>query len=146
MIHGGKFALPWLITLTHESAGTIYLVNNNEDVTYGDNTYKASTFDYQRPTSTGGPLDGGTLTITAYPADDVNLVAFFETADETFTFNAVGCYVDGEVSPVRTYAQQYAQVGISNSYEIVVEFTGDDRMDMVFPPYVFDSENNRGNA
>ena len=142
-IHGGKFTLPWLITLSHDEAGTIRLVNNNEDVVYDGNTYTASTFDYQRPENVGGGLTGGTLAITGC---DNSVIDFFEAADETFTFQAVGCLVDGSVQAVKFYKQQYATVGISSDMEISIEFSGDDRLEMVFPPYVFDSENNRGNA
>lgn len=142
-IHGGKFSLPWLITLSHDEAGTIRLVNNNEDVVYDGNTYTASTFDYQRPTATGGVLDGGVLSISAI---DNELIAFFDEADETFTFQAVGCLVDDEVQAVKFYQQHYATVGVSSEMEITIEFQGDDRLEMVFPPYIFDAENNRGNA
>lgn len=142
-IHGGSFALPWLITLSHDTAGTIRLVNNNEDVEYDGETYMASTFDYSRPTAVGGVLNGGVLSVTAV---DTGLVEFFDEADESFTFQAVGVYVDGEVTPVTVYAQKYATVAISGEAEITIEFAGDDRLDMVFPPYVFDAENNRGNA
>lgn len=142
-IHGGSFALPWLITFTHDTAGTIRLVNNTDDVEYDGETYSACTFDYSRPTAVGGVLNGGTLSITAV---DSGLVEFFDVADESFTFQAIGVYLDGEVTPVTWYAQKYANVAISNEMEITVEFTGDDRLAMVFPPYVFDAENNRGNA
>ena len=142
-VHGGKYSLPWLITLSHDEAGTIRLVNNNEDVEYEGETYSASSFDYQRPTATGGTLSGGTLAITGV---DSGIIEFFEAADETFAFQAVGCLVDDEVQAVKFYKQQYATVGISNEMEVSIEFSGDDRLEMVFPPYVFDAENNRGNA
>ena len=142
-IHGGKYSLPWLITLSHEDVGTIRLVNNNEDVEYDGETYSASSFDYQRPTAVGGTLSGGTLAISDV---DNEVIEFFDAADETFTFQAVGCLVDGEVQPVKYYKQQYATVNVSSELEVSIEFTGDDRLEMVFPPYVFDAENNRGNA
>lgn len=142
-IHGGKYSLPWLITLSQDDVGTIRLVNNNEDVEYDGETYQASTFDYQRPTAVGGTLSGGTLAISSV---DSGVVEFFEAADDAFTFQAVGCLVDGDVQPVKYYKQQYATVGISSEMEVSIEFSGDDRLQMIFPPYVFDAENNRGNA
>lgn len=143
LIRGGRFALPYLVTLCHETAGAVHLVNNNEDVTYNGITYKASSFEYQRPSFVGGVLDGGMLSVTGIDTDVIN---FFENADETFLFYAVGVLVDGEVVPLKQYKQMYAEVSIDSSLAVTVEFSGDDRMDMVFPPYVFDADNNRGNA
>ena len=53
---GGAFSLPYLIKMYHPDYGSLYFVNNNEDVSYDGHTFTASTFNYTPPQTIGGVL------------------------------------------------------------------------------------------
>lgn len=141
--NGGSFALPYLIRMQHPDFGALYFVNNNEDVTYKNNVYKASAFKYTRPQTVGGVLKKGQLQITAIGNSVIEII---DTSDELFTVDAVGVIDDGEVTPIKSFRHQYGSVSTDESMKITITFSNDDRLDMTFPPYVFDTDNNRGNA
>ena len=46
---GGAYSLPYLIKMYHPDYGSLYFVNNNEDVVYNNITYHASAFKYTPP-------------------------------------------------------------------------------------------------
>lgn len=141
---GGAFSLPYLIKMYHPDYGALYFVNNNEDVTYNENTFLASTFKYTPPQTVGGVLRNGTLEITAI---DNNVIDIIDKSDELFQITAIGVLNDdGTVTAMKMYKHQYGSATTNEEMKVVISFTNDDRLEMVFPPYVFDSDNNRGNA
>lgn len=142
--NGGPFALPYLIKLSHPDNGALYFVNNNEDVIYDGHTYHASGFKYTKPQTAGGVLKSGALQITAI---ENNVIDIIEESDELFTVEAIGV-IDkgGEITPLKTFRHQYGTVTTDEEMRINISFTNDDRQKMTFPPYIFDTENNSGNA
>ena len=141
---GGAFSLPYLIKMYHPDYGALYFVNNNEDVTYNGNIFLASTFKYTPPQTVGGVLRNGTLEITAI---DNNVIDIIDKSDELFQITAIGVLNDdGTVTAMKMYKHQYGSATTNEEMKVVISFTNDDRLEMVFPPYVFDSDNNRGNA
>ena len=141
---GGAYSLPYLIKLHHPDVGTLYFVNNNEDVVYDGVTYHASGFKYTRPKTIGGVLKNGSLEITAI---DNNVIDLIEESDELFTVTAVGVIEsNGDITPIKSFKHQYGSVTTDETMKIKIIFTNDDRLGMAFPPYVFDSDNNGGNA
>ena len=141
---GGAFALPYLITVSQPDAGTLRFVNNNEDVVFDGYTYKASAFKYSRPYVVGGVLQNGVLEITAIDSD---ILALIDNSTEQPEISAVGVLDEnGTVTPFKSFRHQYGTVTTDESMRITISFTNDDRLDMKFPPYTFDSENNAGNA
>lgn len=141
---GGAYSLPYLIKLHHPDAGALYFVNNNEDVVYDGITYHASGFKYTKPKTMGGVLKNGSLEITAI---DNNVIDLIEESDELFTVTAVGVIEsNGDVTPIKSFKHQYGSVTTDETMKITITFTNDDRLGMAFPPYVFDSDNNVGNA
>lgn len=141
---GGAFSQPYLLQILHPAAGVLYFVNNNEDVTYNGHTYKASTYKYTRPQTIGGVLKNGSLEITAINNSVIDLI---EQSDELFKVTAVGVInKGGEISPYKSFIHQYGTVNINEEMKINISFTNDDRLEMTFPPYVFDADNNPGNA
>lgn len=141
---GGAFSLPYLIKMYHPDYESLYFVNNNENVTFDGNTYASSTFKYTPPKTVGGVLKNGTLEITAI---DNSVIDIIDASDELFTITAVGVLnSDGSVTAIKLFKHQYGTATTDESMKIVITFTNDDRLEMVFPPYVFDSDNNRGNA
>lgn len=141
--HGGPFALPFLLKLYHPTAGALYYVNNTEDVEFNGNIYKAGSFKYTKPRTMGGVLTNGSLEITALE----ELRDLIENSDELFKVEAVGI-IDkaGDITPIKIFRHQYGTVTTTERMTVVINFTNDDRLEMVFPPYVFDADNNRGNA
>lgn len=141
---GGAYSLPYLIRMYHPTHGALYFVNNNESVTYNGVTYNASTFKYTKPQTMGGVLKSGSLEITAINNDVIDII---EKSDELFEVRAVGVLdKSGDVTPIKIFNHQYGTAVTDEQMRIVITFTNDDRLEMSFPPYVFDSDNNRGNA
>lgn len=140
---GGTYSLPFLLKFSHDSAGKILLVNNNEDVTYNDETYSAADFEYTPPSNTGS---GGSLSIYSQPNEN-ELFEFIENADYKYRLDVVGVLEnDGSVTPLKQYTHFFGSVSVDAKGKITFQLSGDDRLDMSFPPYTFDTDNNRGNA
>lgn len=137
---GGKYSEHYLIHLHHDTAGDIYVVNNNEAITYGGHTYAVSNFEYSRPDINGA---GGSLSITLI---DNLLTEWIENADATCIIEVVGVLVENEVQRVRGFKHFHGSVSYSNTLQAEFTLQGDDRQDMTFTPYVYDTDNNPGNA
>lgn len=142
LFNGGNYALPYLIKFEHETAGTIRLVNNNEDIEYNGEVYDASTFDYTPPGNDG---TGGSLKISSLPGEN-ELFEFIENADYKYKLTVTALLVEGVAQPIRAYSHFYGSVTIDEKGEIEFTLESDDRLNMTFPPYTFDTDNNRGNA
>jgi hypothetical protein len=141
---GGAFSLPYLIKMYHPAHGALYFVNNNEDVVYDGNTYTASTFKYTRPQTIGGVLKNGVLEITAIQNEVIDII---EKSDELFEVTAVGVLdAGGTITPIKSFKHQYGTAVTDEQMKVTISFTNDDRLEMTFPPYIFDADNNRGNA
>lgn len=141
LFSGGRFTLPYLIKFTHPTAGTIRLVNNNQSVEFEGEQYEVSTFSYTEPNNKG---EAGTLEVTAV---DNTLIEFIENADYRFRLDVVGVLIeDGTIQKIKTYSHFFGSVSYSLDMKLSFQLGKDDRLDMAFPPYVFDADNNRGNA
>lgn len=138
---GGAYALPYLLKFSCGDLEPIYLAGNNESITFGGNTYLPASFDYTPPDVYG---KGATLKISGI---DNALIEFIENADENFRLDVVALIAsNGEIQKLKQYAHFYGTVSYSETMEINFELSSDDRMDMTFPPYKFDTDMNRGNA
>lgn len=142
LFNGGNYSLPYLIKFEHSDAGTIRLVNNNEDVTFNNEVYKASTFDYTPPSSDG---TGGSLKISSLPGEN-ELFEFVENADDNYSLLVVGLLVENTPQAIRVYKHFHGVANVDEKGNIEFSLDSDDRLEMTFPPYVFDTDNNRGNA
>ena len=92
----------------------------------------------------GGVLKNGTLEITAIENNVINLL---ELSDELFILRAVGVLEqNGTVTPIKLYKHQYGTVTFNGDMRVNIAFKNDDRPDMTWPPYIFDNDNNAGNA
>ncbi len=141
LFNGGNFARQWLIKITHPTAGTLYYVNNNEAVTYGDNEYKPASFEYTQPNQSG---EGAKLDISA--TDNYELVEWVENADYYYFLEVVGILNDGEVQEVKSYKHFYGTVSMGDDNKLSFALESDGRLDMVFTVYKYDTDLNRGNA
>lgn len=141
LFNGGSFTLPYLLKFTCDNLESILLVNDNKDFEYNGETYKASSFDYTPPDNQGS---GATLTISGA---ENNLIPFIENADETYRLDVIGVIsANGEVQKIKQYSHMLGTVSYTDSMEITFELGTDDRLNMTFPPYKFDTDMNRGNA
>lgn len=141
LFNGGNYSMPYLVKFHCDGVGTIMLVNNNEAVKYANETYRPSTFDYTRPDNEGR---GGKLTITGI---DNQLVEFVENANHRWFLQVVGVITkDGDVEPIGYWKHFHGNVKYGVEQKLEFDLEGDDRLDMMFCPYKFDTDNNRGNA
>lgn len=144
LYRGGAYSLPYLIKIQHPDYAPLYYVNNNEDIVYNGNTYKASAFKYTRPQTIGGVLRNGMLEISAIGNEVIEII---ENSDELFTVEATGVIDSyGQITPIKSFRHQYGTVSTDEKMKVSISFTNDDRLEMTFPPYVFDADNNRGNT
>lgn len=138
---GGNYSLPYLIKFHCDGVGTLCFINNNESLDYMGDHYATSTFKYTRPDVDGG---GGKLSITGI---DNQIVEFLELADDSWTLEVVGVLAqDNTVEPIGVWKHSHGSVSYGQNMKLEFTLGADDRLDMQFCTYVFDTENNRGNA
>lgn len=142
LARGGAYSLPYLIRLYQKGYTPLYYVNNNEDVEFKGALYKAASFKYTRPKQKNGVLTNGSLEITSMN----EVLDIVEAANDLFDVQVVGLLQAGEVIPIKIYHHRYGSITSDESMKITITFSNDDRLQMVFPPYTFDTNNNRGNA
>jgi len=142
LFNGGNFSKHYLIELSHPTAGTLRLVNNNEAISWGGKTFKVSTFDYTPPNNKGS---GGSLEITS--ADNEEIFAFIENADDKYSLKVVGILdQNGNVETLKTFRHFYGAVSMGDDSTITFTLGNDDRLEMKFNPFKYDTNTNRGNA
>lgn len=143
LFNGGNFVLPYLLKFTHISAGSVLLVNNNEDIVFNGETYHGASVTYTPPNNDG---TSGSLTIDSVPGEN-NLFEFLENADENYRLDVVGTILqDGTIQTLKQYKHFYGSISVDEKGTIEFQLGSDDRLDMMFTPYKFDTDNNPGNA
>lgn len=140
---GGNFTLPFLLKFTHPTAGKVCLINDNKSLTFESNTYEPANFTYNPPDDTGSNAN---LEISSVPNEN-NLFEFIENSDYKYRLDVVGALLeDGTVQKIKLYSHFYGSVSADKTGKINFTLGADDRKDMTFTPYVFDTDNNPGNA
>lgn len=140
--NGGAISMPYLVEIKHETLGVIYMTNNTDDITYNGNVYKKAAFKYNRPSNKNGSLQSGSLNI-ALLSDFYNI---FDFANGLIEIRVVGLVADYDsIVPINYYRYRYCTMSVASNMEVEISFLSDDKLNMVFPPYVFDNDNNRGN-
>lgn len=141
LFSGGNIALPYLIKFRKNAEDTnpLCFVNDNESVTYDGDTYQISTFNYTQPNNKG---ENGSLEITGIEND---LVDFIEEND-SYILDVTGIIKDGEVTPLKCFRHLFGSVSYADDMKIMFNLGHDDRLDMQFCPYKFDTDNNRANV
>lgn len=141
LFNGGNYSLPYLIKFTHPEAGVIRLTNNTESIVFEGETYEVSTFTYTEPDLNG---DGASLSITGI---DNDLIDFFDKADFQYRLHVVGCIAENnEVQKIKGITHFYGSISYNETQQIEFTLGKDDRLDMTFNPYMYDTDSNRGNA
>lgn len=141
LFEGGNYAKQYLIKLSHPTAGVLRLVNNNEDVVYEEQTYKASSFDYTSPNLQG---DSGSLSISI--VDNENLFEWVDNADCRYSLEVTGILNGGDIQPLKSYKHFYGSVSLGDNNQLEFNLENDGRLNMTFNVYKYDTDLNRGNA
>lgn len=137
LAEGGGFNLPFLVHLSSpDNATHIYLINDNQDMTYNGHTYSASNFTYSPNTS-----GDSTLNIELVEHDDI--IDILEE-NEYFNIEVIGVFNGDEVEAIGQYKHKYGE-GTWNGAKLEMKLNKDDRGGMTFPALIFNSYNNRGN-
>lgn len=141
---GGNYSLPYLVKFHCQRNGqemTLRFINNNESVTFLGEYYATSTFSYTQPDGNGS---GGKISITGI---DNELIEFIELADDTWTLEVVGVLAkDRHIEPIGTWRHMHGSVSYGQNMKLEFSLGADDRLDMQFCAYTFDTDNNKGNA
>ncbi len=139
LFSGGNYSLPYLVHFTDTSAGNIYLVNANADVTFNKQTYKSSSFTFTEPDYKGS---GASLKMSLA---DNDLLVFIDKATDNAEVEITGVILeDGNIQELKNFSFSHFSAQWGSDMTLSLSFSTDDRMEMTFPPYVFDSDNNRG--
>ncbi|MDD7611978.1 MAG: hypothetical protein PUJ82_13805 [Spirochaetales bacterium] len=139
--NGGAFSLPFLLKFTCPNCNTLCFIANTESVWFEGELYRHASFEYNPPDTSG---KGANLRISGI---DNGLVEFVENADENYRLSVVGVIAEGgEIQKVKQFTHFYGTVSYTETKELNFELGTDDRLEMTFPPYKFDSETNKGNA
>ncbi len=138
---GGNFALPYLVKFYHPSAGTIRLVNNTESVQIDNELYQPSSFEYVPPDNSG---KGASLKISGIGN---SLIEFVENANYQYRLDIAGVLAaDGTIQRIKSYTHFYGSVSYGDDMQLQFQLGRDDRLDMTFCAYTYDTDNNRANA
>ncbi|QQO10214.1 hypothetical protein [Breznakiella homolactica] len=139
----GSYSLPYLIKISHPDAGTLRFINDREGIDYQGEHYSPTSFSYTEPKWQDGRLVNGSISIAC---GDNRIISFIENSDEGISVTVTGIKLqDRTIQEINTYYHQYGSVDY-DGFVVSWNLEGDDKMDMVFPPDVFNQFNNRGNA
>ncbi len=134
LTEGGLFNLPFLLHI-YDDDTNIYLISDNENLTYDGHVFIAASFEYQ-------PGTNGEASLSCELFKSPELQNYINR-NRAFKCDLVGVYNGGEVVPLETYHHQYgAATWDGVKFEIKLE--GDDRGNMTFPALIYNSYNNRG--
>lgn len=143
LFSGGKYTLPYLLKFSHPDLDSVCLVNNNESVTFENELYEVATFAYTPPSYDG---TGGALNLSSIPNEN-SLFEFLENADYRYRLDVVGVITeDGTIQKIKQYEHLFGSFTVDDKGQIDFQLSNDDRLDMTFTPYKYDTDNNRGNA
>lgn len=139
----GGYSLPWLVTLTG-GATVLRYINDQDDLSYGGNTYRASTFGYSPNPGDTGFDGGGSLDIAAADANEVESIIALIESNTSISLDVTGILLDdGTVSEIKAFGHEHGTVRW-NGRTASFSFEPDDRLSMTFPALIFSHYNNRG--
>lgn len=137
LAEGGGYNLPYLVHLSSpDSATHIYLINDNQDMTFGGHTYAASNFTYS-------PNKNGDSTLNIELVEHYEIIDLLEE-NEYFNVEVIGVFNGETVEAIGQYKHKYGE-GTWNGAKLEMKLNKDDRGGMTFPALIFNSYNNRGN-
>ena len=137
LAEGGGYNLPFLVHLSDpENTLNIFLINDNQDMTYKGQLYSASNFTYS-PNTTGE----SSLSIELVAHN-----AIIDMLEDNYYFKVevIGIFNGDEVESIGSFKHKYGQA-TWDGMKLEMKLDKDDRGDMTFPALIFNSYNNRGN-
>ena len=138
LAEGGGYNLPYLVHLYSPDGAThIYLINDNQDMTYGGQVYSASNFTYT-------PNRSGESSFSVEIVEHDEIIDLLEENNQ-LNFEIVGVFNDGDVYEMGAYKHRYGSMEW-DGMKAEMKLKKDDRGGMTFPALIFNSYNNRGNA
>lgn len=144
MAEAGTYTLPYLIHLySSDNSVNLYLINDNESVTYNENEYKPASFSYSPNADSAGFSGGGTLNIAA--KEQNLIIPLADTYKEVFLEVVAILNEKGTISELKKRNHHFASVSFSSD-KATFTFSKDDRLSMNFPSLIWNRLNNRGNS
>ena len=134
LTEGGLFSLPFLLHIYDDSTH-IYIINDNENLTYGGHTFAAASFDYT-------PNTNGDASLSCDIFDKPDLLNYINR-NRVFNCDLIGVYRGGEIVQLETYRHNYGEA-TWDGVKFEIRLDGDDRGSMTFPALIYNSYNNRG--
>lgn len=142
LFSGGNFALPYLIKFTNIDSGEkICLTNDNKSHEFNNEIFEISTFNYIEPDNQG---NGASLEISAI---DNELIPFFENAKDNIRLDVVGAISEeNQIQKIRNFIHFFGSISYGADMKIKYQLGKDDRTEMTFCCYIYDTATNKGNA
>lgn len=134
LTEGGLFNLPFLLHIYDDSTH-IYIINDNENLTYGGHTFAAASFDYT-------PNTNGDASLSCDIFDKPDLLNYINR-NRVFNCDLIGVYRGGEIVQLETYRHNYGDA-TWDGVKFEIRLDGDDRGNMTFPALIYNNYNNRG--
>lgn len=134
LTEGGLFNLPFLLHI-YDDDTHIYIINDNENLTYGGHTFAAASFDYT-------PNTNGDASLSCDIFDKPDLLNYINR-NRVFNCDLIGVYRGGEIVQLETYRHNYGDA-TWDGVKFEIRLDGDDRGSMTFPALIYNSYNNRG--
>lgn len=134
LTEGGIFNLPFLLHI-YDDDTHIYIINDNENLTYGGHTFAAASFDYT-------PNTNGDASLSCDIFDKPDLLNYINR-NRVFNCDLIGVYRGGEIVQLETYRHNYGDA-TWDGVKFEIRLDGDDRGSMTFPALIYNSYNNRG--
>lgn len=134
LTEGGLFNLPFLLHI-YDDDTHIYIINDNENLTYGGHTFAAASFDYT-------PNTNGDASLSCDIFDKPDLLNYINR-NRVFNCDLIGVYRGGEIVQLETYRHNYGDA-TWDGVKFEIRLDGDDRGSMTFPALIYNNYNNRG--
>jgi len=134
-----------LIELRHPDRATWRFTNDNRDITWQGNAYRATAMKWKFPESSGGVPQGGTLEITVDESAlsengyGEELLRWFDMADDRAEIAVRAVINDGQIAELERMTQRHGTASW-NGKQIAWSPSPDDRFGMHLNPWVLDSE------
>lgn len=137
LTEGGGYNLPFLVRLSNpENTLNIFLINDNQDMTYKGIVYSASSFTYT-PNTSGD---------SSFSVELVEHHAIIDMLEDNYYFKVevIGVFNGEEVEELGLFKHKYGEA-TWDGMKLDMKLNKDDRGGMTFPALIFNSYNNRGN-
>ncbi len=137
LTEGGGYNLPFLVRLSNpENTLNIFLINDNQDMSYKGIVYSASSFTYT-PNTSGD---------SSFSVELVEHNAIINMLEDNYYFKVevIGVFNGEEVEPIGLFKHKYGEA-TWDGMKLDMKLNKDDRGGMTFPALIFNSYNNRGN-